>query len=62
MKQLVFVATLCSIVSVRAQAFSAAELLDRSIAYHDPQGKWSTFQGSLLLRWKRLTDQSEPLF
>ena len=45
MKQLVFVATLCSIVFVRAQAFSAAELLDRSIAYHDPQGKWSTFQG-----------------
>ncbi|MEM8998999.1 MAG: DUF6503 family protein [Bacteroidota bacterium] len=29
-----------------SQKLTGTEVLERSIAYHDPQGQWSTFQGS----------------
>ena len=29
-----------------SQELTASELLDKSIAYHDPQGKWAQFQGT----------------
>lgn len=30
---------------VAAQEFEGSELLDKAIAYHDPQSKWKTFKG-----------------
>ena len=45
MKQLFIGFCLCTFFWGSAQGFTAEELLDRSIAYHDPNGKWQNFQG-----------------
>lgn len=34
---------------LRAQELSGSDLLDKSIAYHDPNNQWSTFAGELKL-------------
>ena len=44
MKKLIVCVSLCAFLWGSAQDFTAEELLDRSIAYHDPQGKWASFQ------------------
>lgn len=36
--------------NIKAQKITAQELLDKSIAYHDPHGKWSMFKGSFIIR------------
>lgn len=33
--------------AIQAQQLSAQEILDRSIAFHDPEGEWSTLQAEL---------------
>lgn len=33
-----------------AQSLSASELLDKAIAYHDPDGEWSTLQQKLFIK------------
>ncbi|WP_010518750.1 DUF6503 family protein [Croceivirga radicis] len=38
---------LASMVSTYAQTLTGTELLDKAIAYHDPNGQWSTFKDSL---------------
>lgn len=38
--------------NVLAQHFKASTLLKRSIAYHDPKGNWSSFDGEFLLTMK----------
>ena len=32
-----------------AQLPSAAEVLEKSIAYHDPNGRWASFSGTLAI-------------
>ena len=34
---------------MQAQEFTATELLNKSIAYHDPQGVWERFEGSFFV-------------
>ncbi len=46
MKKIVVVYLLFVSFMLQAQGFSAMELLDKSIAYHDPDGKWSAFEAS----------------
>ncbi|MEL6813032.1 MAG: DUF6503 family protein [Bacteroidota bacterium] len=36
-----------------SQSMSGTELLDKTIAYHDPNGNWTDFNGSLSLELKR---------
>lgn len=36
----------------QAQEITAQELLDKSIAYHDPDGKWADFKGSFTVQMK----------
>ena len=36
----------------QAQEMTALQLLDKSIAYHDPEGKWASFKGSLTVEMK----------
>lgn len=49
MKQLFIGFCLCTFFWGSAQGFTAEELLDRSIAYHDPNGKWQNFQGEFMV-------------
>ena len=45
--KLLFLSFFCAVLfTVQAQQ-SAAELLDKSIAFHDPTNNWSTFKGQL---------------
>lgn len=46
MKKGIICCFLCASFMLQAQGFSAKELLDKSIAYHDPEGKWSTFEAA----------------
>ena len=38
---------LFALTSINAQNISASEVLNKSIAFHDPQGNWPTFNGEL---------------
>ncbi len=40
---------LVSFPSLKAQEISASELLDKAIAYHDPNDLWDLFQGKLFI-------------
>ncbi|MCB4799816.1 DUF6503 family protein [Neotamlana laminarinivorans] len=47
MKQLLLCATLLFSLVVFSQDITGTELLDKAIAYHDPEGNWETFSDSL---------------
>ena len=48
MKLSVFlISILCFNISAIAQNLTGSELLDKAIAYHDPNGNWETFSGTL---------------
>ena len=42
----------------QAQQLTGTQLLDRAIAYHDPQGRWSTFKGDLNITLERANQAS----
>ena len=47
MKQLtLLLISFFSISTINAQDISGAELLSKSIAYHDPNGQWDSFNGT----------------
>ena len=46
-KFFLFVILIALPVSGFAQQLTGPELLEKAIAYHDPEGKWNTFQGHL---------------
>ena len=48
-KNIYSVIIFCTCVSMQAQEFTATELLNKSIAYHDPQGVWERFEGSFFV-------------
>ena len=48
-KQLIILLALLTLKGL-AQEISAQELLDKSIAYHDPDGKWANFKGSFTIK------------
>lgn len=41
-----------SVLTITAQNITGQELLEKSIHYHDPQGNWNTFNGSLHVTMK----------
>lgn len=51
MKKIIFyiLFSCCFPVFAQAQSIIAQSLLEKSIQYHDPKGKWDTFKGSLQL-------------
>lgn len=48
-KQLTFFLAVFAIVSIQSQKITGKELLERAIQYHDPDGKWETFKGTLFI-------------
>lgn len=50
MKKYLFTLFLIGAFIAQAQEFTAQELLDKSIAYHDPDGKWANFKGEFTLK------------
>lgn len=48
-KNIYSVIIFCTCVSMQSQEFTATELLNKSIAYHDPQGVWEQFEGSFFV-------------
>ena len=53
MKKIIYsVAVFFLLMATYAQEFTASDLLDRSIAYHDPEGKWNGFKGNFFITMK----------
>ena len=50
MKKQVFILLALLALKGQAQEITALELLDKSIAYHDPEGKWANFKGSFTIK------------
>lgn len=50
MKQLFFFLLFGFVFSIKAQDSPAAVLLEKSIAYHDPEGKWANFKGRFTIQ------------
>lgn len=50
MKKQLFILLALLTLKGLAQEISAQELLDKSIAYHDPDGKWANFKGSFTIK------------
>ena len=42
-------------ITARAQEISATTLLEKSIAYHDPNGQWPSFEGRLVVEMETPT-------
>lgn len=50
MKKIIYsVAVFFLLMATYAQELTATDLLDRSIAYHDPEGKWDGFKGNFFI-------------
>jgi hypothetical protein len=49
MKYLVLFAFLLSGIFNHAQEISGNELLEKAIAFHDPENNWSSFKGKMLI-------------
>ena len=49
MKKQLFILLALLTLKGLAQEISAQELLDKSIAFHDPDGKWANFKGSFTI-------------
>jgi hypothetical protein len=53
MKQFtILLLTLFAITSSYSQEITGEELLEKAIKYHDPEGKWETFNGTLFVTMK----------
>ena len=52
-KNIYSVIIFCFCVSMQAQEFTATELLNKSITYHDPKGVWKRFEGSFFVTMER---------
>ncbi|MEE4247878.1 MAG: DUF6503 family protein, partial [Kangiellaceae bacterium] len=50
MRSIIFVVVLLLATYNHAQELSGPELLDKAIAYHDPNTTWNTFKGSFEVR------------
>ena len=54
---MILVTTYCS-----AQQLTGTQLLDKAIAYHDPQGKWPTFKGDLKISLKSANQSTRETY
>ena len=52
MKRPLFILLVFLAFKGQAQELTAQELLDKSIAYHDPEGKWANFKGGFTVQMK----------
>ena len=52
MKKIILFLASFSLVQTFAQQISGSELLRKSIQFHDPEGNWETFQGTLQVMMK----------
>jgi hypothetical protein len=50
MKYVLFLLFTILITPLQAQELSGAELLDKAIAHHDPNGNWNSFRAGLLIQ------------
>ena len=50
MKKPFFILLALLAINVQAQELTAQELLDKSIAYHDPEGKWANFKAGFTIQ------------
>ena len=54
MKKPLFLLIVLFAFKVQAQELTAQELLDKSIAYHDPEGKWANFKADFTIQMETL--------
>lgn len=54
MKKPLFLLIVLFAFKLQAQELTAQELLDKSIAYHDPEGKWANFKADFTIQMETL--------
>ena len=54
MKKLLFILLALLAIKVHGQELTANELLDKCIAYHDPEGKWANFKADFTIQMETL--------
>lgn len=50
MKKYLFILFVIVVFKAQAQEITAQELLDKSIAYHDPEERWANFKGGFTIK------------